>query len=175
MAGQHGGSRTGSGRKRNAERHEEQILGFTDLCAGHLQRVFANLRQIADGEAERYETKWAPAGTLTRKDVARNKDGDPIMDRNGRMTVVEVLLYPELPADEPVCIETKRISLPPETKANEVISERVAGRAMQAIELGNGDDGPLKIQVVYADADYPSGAAEAAPVPGEDPAGDEAV
>lgn len=169
----HGGARAGAGRKANAEKYAGPIAEFTDLCAGHAAQAFENLRRIADGDAARVESKWAPAGTLTRKDVARDVHGRALTDRNGKLTVIEVLLYPDLPADELVMVERKTIHLPPECRANEAIVDRFAGRPTQAVELGNGDDGPLKIVVEYADLEPPP--AEAAPGAGASPPGDAAV
>lgn len=66
-------------------------------------------------------------------------------------------------------------SIPPNAKMIIFFLERLAGKPTQPVELGNGDDGPLKIQVVYADADAPGDIAEAPPGAGEDPPGDEAI
>lgn len=170
----HGGKRDGAGRKRKAERYASQIEGFTDRCADHLSEGFARLCDLIEGGVRR-EVKRQKAGTLTRKDVLRNKDGDPISDRNGKFIPIEVLLYPDLDKDELVIVEEKTITNPPDVRAIQELNERVLGKASQPVELANGDDGPLKIQVVYADADPPSDAASAACGPGEDPPADEAV
>lgn len=64
---------------------------------------------------------------------------------------------------------------PPCIKAIAFLFERIAGKATQAVELNNGESGPLKIVVEYADARDPAEDAEAPPGPGEDPPGAEAV
>ncbi len=170
----HGGERDGAGRKRKAERYAPQIESFTDRCADHLAAGFERLCELINGGV-RVEVKRQKAGTLTRKDVLRNKDGDPIADKNGKFVPIEVPLYPDLDKEEMVVVEEKTVTNPPDVRAIQELNERVLGKASQPVELGNGDDGPLKIQVVYADADPPSDAAEAPLGPGEDTPGDEAV
>jgi hypothetical protein len=128
MGANHGGARPGAGRPSNQEKHQEAIATFTDLAARGLTQCFDNLCTLADGGFERTEVKMAPAGTLKRKDVVRDKDGEPLTDKNGKMTVVEVLLYPDLPADELVVIERKVITLAPDFRANEYLVDRVIGK-----------------------------------------------
>lgn len=78
--------------------------------------------------------------------------------------------------EEPGPKGTRRVyKRPPCSRTMLAFLERIAGKAVQAVELNNGDDGPLKIQVVYADALDPADAPEAAPGAGEDPPGDPPV
>jgi hypothetical protein len=147
MSATKGGSRPGAGKPSNATRHATRIETFTDKCAGHLRRAYENVKKIADGDTKRIETEGARAGTITRKDVARDKHGEAIRDKNGKLTVIDVLVYPDLPADQWVWFKRKAIHLPPDLKANQEIADRVMGRPRQAVELGNGESGPLRIEV----------------------------
>ena len=159
MAGNHGGVRPGAGRPSNAVKYREPLESFHDSAAEDLAQTYRNLRQLADGEAMRTETKTQPAGIITRKDVARDKAGEPIRDKAGKLTVIEVLVYPELPADEMVIVEVKRISLPPEFKANEYFVDRLGGKPKQGVEVTGEDGGPIHIDMqaavdkLYAPAD----------------------
>jgi hypothetical protein len=127
MAGTHGGRREGSGRKPNAEKYAAPISRFNDLAAAGLVQCFDNLATLADGGFERVEIKQVPAGLLTRKDVARDAGGEPILDDKLKPTIVEVQIFPELEADELVTVERKTTTLAPDYKANEFLVNRVMG------------------------------------------------
>ncbi len=172
MAGTHGGARPGAGRKPNAEVHAESVGGFTLSAAEYLPQAFENLRLLAEGGALRVEQKWSPAGTLTRKDVARDDAGAPLFDKNGKLSIIEVPLYPDLPAEEPVMVERKVTTLPPDYKANEYLVDRVAGKTAPAP-----DPDPEGLSLVealdLAEADVagyvePDEAARAAPLQADD-------
>src|SRR6185437_1634020 len=100
MAG-HGGKREGSGRKSNAEKYGLQSARYHDLCADYLVEAFGSLRGLIDGPV-RVETRRARAGTVVRKDVVRDDDGRPMADKNGRLTVIELKVFPGLADDEMV-------------------------------------------------------------------------
>lgn len=164
MSAPKGGSRPGAGKPSNATRHATRIETFTDKCAGHLRRTYDNLRMLADGKAVRVETEWAKAGTVTRKDVVRDADGNPRSDKNGRFTIIDVQVYPDTDPDKWVRQKRKVIELPPEFRANEHIADRVMGKPRQAVDLGNQDESPLRIEVAFEAAVskfYPSRADDA--------------
>lgn len=150
MAGQHGGPRPNSGRKPNAVKYEEPIASFHDRAAEDFEATYEKLRQLADGKALRFETKRQPAGTIFRKDVARDAKGVPIKDKNGKLTVIEVLVYPDLPAGQMVAVEEKQFVLPPDFKANELFVDRLCGKPKQAVEHSGEDGGPIPIELIAA-------------------------
>jgi len=158
MAGQIGGSRPGAGRKPNAVKYEGQLGSFHDRAAEGLGRTYDNLRALADGECVRVETRRQRAGTITRKDVARDAKGEPVRDKNGKLTVIEVQVYPDLPPDEMVVVEEKSIRLPPDFKANELFVDRLGGRPKQGVEVSGEDGGPIPIDLMAAiEKLYPGG------------------
>jgi hypothetical protein len=133
MAGK-GGAREGAGRKSNAEKYGVQIAEYTDRCAEFLDDAQEKLRELIEG-ATRSECKRARAGTVTRKDVVRDEDGEPIADKNGKLTVIEIKVFPDLPDDEMVIVEERTISLPPDLRAIECLTDRVCGRPIPSEEL----------------------------------------
>jgi|GEM_PF-6303202 len=187
MAAQHGGERPGAGRPSNAVRHAEPIAKAGDRLAGVLPDITEALIDIALGRG--FEETWEPAGTVTFKDFLRIKDmpepepdpeADPLqnpdpeavwLDPKGKPVPMERSLYPHLPANELVLVQQKPWK--PDIRAIQEAHDRLIGKAIQALSLSNGEDGPLKIQVVYADP--PSDPAEASPGPGEDPPGEAAI
>jgi hypothetical protein len=133
MAGQHGGSRTGAGRPSNADRCEAPFGDLVAQFAGHLGKVYQNLENLADG-SELVDEEWKAAGTITRKDLARNGDGSVVRDDKGKPTIVDVLVYPDKPKDEMVLVGRKVKHLPPCFKSNELMVDRTGGKARPAPE-----------------------------------------
>jgi hypothetical protein len=127
MPDAHGGSRQGAGRPTNADAHREPIADFTARAAGYLPTAFDNLARLASGELVRVETKYERAACLTRKDVARDDDGEILRDKNGKPTVIEVPAFPGIDADEWVAVERKVTPLAPDFRANEYIINRAMG------------------------------------------------
>jgi hypothetical protein len=128
------------GRPRNAVVHREPIEGFTAQAANALPGNFDNLTMLADGGFERVELKYAPASTVTRRDIAREADGTVIRDDKGKPTVIDVPLYPDLDDDELVLVERKVSYAEPNVRACEYLVDRVMGKPRQAVEL-TGEDG----------------------------------
>ena len=73
-------------------------------------------------------------------------------DDKGKPSIVDVRVFPDLDDDELVLVESKEIERAPDVLAIRELFDRLMGKPGQALELSNGDDGPLKIEVVYADA-----------------------
>jgi hypothetical protein len=130
----HGGGRPGAGRPSNQEKHQEVIASFTALAARGLSQCYDNLCTLADGGFERTETKWMPAGLVTRKEAAKGPDGEALLNRAGNPMLIDVLAFPDLPADELVAVEKKVITLAPDFRANEYLVNRVMGVPRPAAE-----------------------------------------
>lgn len=124
-----GGARPGAGRKLNLERHRVQIDGAGDQIARSLEAITSKLILIAGGEGR--EEEWVPAGSFTRKDAVRNQDGSIWTDDKGKPCVVDVQIYPDLKADEWVCV--KRKPWKPDPKAMAEAWDRLCGKAMSAV------------------------------------------
>ena len=151
MAGNHGGARPGAGRKPNSEKYSTQIESLTDECAAHARPAFHRLWELIDPKP-RIERKYQPANMIFRKGLALDKDGNPVTDDKGKPSIVDVRVFPDLDDDELVLVESKEIERAPDVLAIRELFDRLMGKPGQALELSNGDDGPLKIEVVYADA-----------------------
>jgi hypothetical protein len=154
MAG-HGGARKGAGRPKNATKHKQTAASLTELCADFAPQAFANLKILANGGFERVKLEYE-LQTIVPEPGETDAEGSP-----RRPYLAEVLVGRKVEYAEP------------DREANKYLIDRVHGKPRQAVELGNGDSGPLKIQVVYAQphSDDP----ESAPGAGEDPPGDAPV
>jgi len=150
VAGQNGGFRPGSGRKPNAVKYEGPIASFLDRAAEDLDQTYRNLRDLADGKCVRVETRRKPAGSIVRKDVLRDKEGNPVADKRGKFTTIEVLLYPDLPPLQMVVLEEHEFKLPPDFKSNELYVDRLMGKPKQAVEHSGEDGGPIPIEFIAA-------------------------
>jgi hypothetical protein len=172
MAGK-GGARKGAGRPKNATKHKATAATLTELCADYAPQAFENLKILAAGGFERVKLEYEPAGGMTVRALARDDAGEPIRGPRGGLTFVALPLYPDLDPDALVLVGRKVEYAEPDREANQYILDRFAGKPRQAIELENGESGPLKIQVVYADPHADD--TEPPPGPAEDPPGDAAV
>ena len=161
-----GGARPGAGRPSNAERHQEAIANFSDLAAAGLGQCYAKLRALADGGCERTEVTWAPAGTVTRKEPLRDADGSPILNRAGGPILVEVLAFPDKPADELVAVEKKVITLAPDFKALEYLANRPMGRPREEAQP---DAEQLDLRAAWASARAAMAARKARPPDADGP------
>jgi hypothetical protein len=172
MAG-HGGKREGSGRRTNAEKYSLPLAGANDRLARALPDVVEALLDLALGRT--FAEKWAPAGTVTRKDVLRrplrpvpepgwtDADGNPCdpegrplpppvhddgiwLDPKEKPVVVDVLVYPHLPANELVMVS--QVPIPPDAKVLAYIWDRLEGKPGQSVEL-TGEDGDAVRHAVH--------------------------
>jgi hypothetical protein len=132
MGANHGGARPGAGRPSNQEKHREAIATFADLAARGLTQCFDNLCTLADGGFERTESRWMPAGMVTRKEAARGPDGEVLFNRAGNPLLVDVHAFPGKPADELVLVERKVTTVAPDFRANEYLVNRVMGTPIPA-------------------------------------------
>jgi hypothetical protein len=156
MAGNHGGSRPGAGRKPKADKHAGAVAAAEQQIADRLPSLIENLLVLADGGFERVDEEWAPAGTITRG------SGEFI-----------VKVFADKEDDELVLVKRKVSVAEPDRASNQYLVDRILGRATERHELAGDDGGPLLIRVEYADhlpADSP-----APPGPVRDPDGHEAV
>lgn len=128
----------GPGRPPKAAKQLGRKAEVDALVEAHMPKVWVNLRTLADGKAQRVEEVWEAAGTVTRKDIARDKEGNAILDKNQKPTLVEVLVFPDLPATQMVKVGEKVVKLPADFKANEHIWNRFGGRPAE--EKGEKDD-----------------------------------
>jgi len=139
-------------------KYEAPIASFHDRAAEDFGQTYENLRALADGKCCRVEVKRKPAGSITRKDVLRDKEGTPIPDKRGKFTMIEVLLYPDLPPLQMVTLEEVEYRLPPDYKSNELYVDRLCGKPKQALEHSGEDGGPIPIDLIAAiEKLYPGG------------------
>lgn len=135
MANGHGGARPGAGRKRIADEHKPAVDTFHAAAAAYMPAAFDNLQMLADGGFEQITETWEPAGLI----YAEETD----FDAQGKAVKRRVKAFPELPAEQLVCVRRTRSIAAPDRKANEYLVDRVAGRPVAAVEvdgeLGAGD------------------------------------
>jgi hypothetical protein len=124
MANGHGGQRPGAGRKPNVEKYSDQIAKASDRLAEALPDFVESLIDLTLGKATG-ET-WAAAGTVTRKDVARDADGKPVVGEKGKLYIVDVPVFPDKPPEELVLVE--KTPGPPDIKAIMYAWDRLEGR-----------------------------------------------
>lgn len=138
----HGGARAGAGRPRNQDKYADQIASFHDLAAADLDDRFSAIQQLADGGFEQIEEEWVPAGLVQITKMVETKEA-------GAIRVTE-LAFPELPAEQLVCVKRKRSVAAPEFKANAYLVDRVAGKPIQATEISGADGGPVEVSLLDA-------------------------
>lgn len=173
MAGKHGGSRSGAGRKSKAEKHAGAVAGAEQRIADHLPELIENLLGLADGATQRVEEKWEPAGTRTIDEVATDRDGKPLLDPRGRTQILKRPAFPDKKPDEMILVERKVIVMGPDFRANEYLVNRVLGKPTERHEVSGEDGEPLVIRVEYAD--YLPSAPKTPPGAMRDSGGDEAI
>lgn len=140
MANGHGGARSGAGRKPHREKYAKQIASLHDQIAEGLDDRYAALQLLADGGYEQVTETWEPAGLIFVEDV--------LSDNEGKAQRVRRLAFPDLRADQLVCVRRTRSFAAPDRAANIYLIDRIAGRPVQATEV-SGPDGaaiPLSIE-----------------------------
>lgn len=140
-----GGARPGAGRKPLREKYAAPLNKAEKAIAVHLPKAAANLVTLADGGFVRTEKKFMLAASMTRSDIARDKEGNPLCGQNGKPIRVDVLIFPHIEPTEFVEVERKEITLAPDRAANEYLIDRIAGKPIQANEISgpDGSDIPL--------------------------------
>lgn len=129
----HGGRRAGAGRKPDAERHAAEAARFADSCSKYLGKVFGFLSDLAEGGTRTQVTSVA-AGTLLRRDVARDPDGSVIRDSKGRPSVAMVRSN-DLPADQLMVVKQVVTTMPPDFRALELIVHHCTGTPRPSPEV----------------------------------------
>lgn len=160
VAGRSGGARTGAGRKPLREKFTRQVEGVEKVYAAELKRSAERIIELAGGGAQRVEVVTKAAGTLLMEDVARDGDGNPVLDR-GRPVRIKRPIFPDVAPETMIEVERTVTELEPSLAANEYITNRILGKPIQAVETEmSGPDGgsiPLSVgralDLIYGDGD----------------------
>lgn len=121
-----GGAREGAGRKPKAETYARQIAATEKRIAASMAALLVSLEQLADGGAEREMRVEQPAGTLFRDVWIQDEDeaGEPV----GKARRDKVLIFPELPPLEMVCIKRVITVEPGDRQAIIYLLDRIMGK-----------------------------------------------
>lgn len=133
----HGGARNGAGRKPKQQHYQPEITALERSIADQLPQLLANMVLLANGNFLQVTEIWEPAGLVYRDDYAVGDDG--------KVVRCKVLAFPDLPADQRVCIRETRTFAAPDRKANEYLINRVAGTPTQLFEVDPDPDGTLEV------------------------------
>lgn len=131
MASSHGGARANSGRKPKRIKYSAPVNKSEKKLAAHLEKAAENLIVLADGGFLRITRVMKMAGSLTKSEFVE-KEGP----RGGiTMQRIEVPMFPDLPAEQLICVEEKHEIAEPDRAANEYLFDRIGGRAGQMEEV----------------------------------------
>lgn len=128
MAGGHGGSRPGSGRKSKRVRFPKESQSVDEKLAAQLDKSVRNLIKLANGGYMRKTRVMKMAGTITKPAF------EVVTGPRGGKTVIrkEVPALPDLAYETLVCVEERLEYADPDRAANEYIVDRIMGRPTTA-------------------------------------------
>ncbi|HEY1011144.1 MAG TPA: hypothetical protein VGE07_00470 [Herpetosiphonaceae bacterium] len=147
----HGGKRSGAGRKPRAEKYQKQIAKLERAILPELDALYQVQLQLAKGGIEIAERHYEPAGTITVDGVARNTDGTPALDANGRAIKCKVLAFPTKPAEEMVLVKLIIKVSGPDRQAGQYLIDRIAGKPVQHQEISGEGGTPIKITPIVTE------------------------
>lgn len=136
MANGHGGARAGAGRPRNAEKYTAQIESATDQIVAKVGDRIAALELLAEGGSQTVHETWELAGLVVVDDVE--------IDKDGRVVKVKRLAFPNLPADQWVCVQRRVVRSGPSETANIYLVDRALGKTAQEVAISGPDGGPVE-------------------------------
>lgn len=138
MSEQHGGARSGAGRKRKIEKYQSAIEKAELRIAQKLPDILDNLEVLADGGQQIITEKYQPAGlvTLTKQD--------------GEGNAYQVPAFPDLDPLEQVLVEKTVVTQGRDLRANTYLADRVMGKPTQRQEISGLGGNELEIVITHA-------------------------
>jgi hypothetical protein len=163
-SGKHGGRRPGAGRKPKAAPIQiaavERSVGsltkrqlVEELRAradGELQellpQLYGNLLFLANGGFPRESEIWERADSIYVDGVVEDKDGNPILDANGRPTKIRVRAFPDAKPGEMILTKRSVETAEPDRESNKYLIDRALGSPTKKHEISGGAT-PIQIHI----------------------------